>query len=155
MPYAPGSGLLNRISISPDRQWLRSYPDRGGCPSMRRASICLAALGVIALGLPATSSAAEPTASITKFKAKAIPIPKPGGGSWPKTGNILGAGAAAEAEYLIEGSSYGGTGVPPKVGSLPRRRRGGGSRIRHGGSGRGRDRQDPKRRNPADLGGRL
>ena len=86
---------------------------------MRRASICLAALGVIALGLPAVSSAAEPTATIKTFKAKAIPIPKPGGGSWPKTGNILGAGAAVEAEYVIEGSGYGVTAQNPNGGIPP------------------------------------
>jgi hypothetical protein len=104
-PELPGS---RRMSIEQRRENL-----------MRRASICLAALGVIALGLPATSSAAEPTASITKFKAKAIPIPKPGGGSWPKTGNILGAGAAVEAEYTIEGSGYGVTAQNPKGGIPP------------------------------------
>jgi hypothetical protein len=86
---------------------------------MRRASICLAVLGLIALGLPAVSSAAEPTVSITKFKAKAIPVPKPGGGNWPKTGNILGAGAAVEAEYEIAGEGYGATAANPKGGIAP------------------------------------
>jgi hypothetical protein len=86
---------------------------------MRRASICLAVLGLIALGLPAVSSAAEPTVSITKFKAKAIPVPKAGGGNWPKTGNILGAGAAVEAEYEIAGEGYGATAANPKGGIAP------------------------------------
>jgi hypothetical protein len=86
---------------------------------MRRASICLAALGLIALGLPAVSSA-EVTVSITKFTAKAIPVPKPGGGNWPGTGNILGAGAGIEAFYEIDGSGYGATaqkphGSPPPI----------------------------------------
>jgi hypothetical protein len=86
---------------------------------MRRASICLAVLGLIALGLPAVSSAAEPTVSITKFKAKAIPIPKPGGGNWPGTGNILGAGAAVEAEYEFAGEGYGASAANPKGGIAP------------------------------------
>jgi hypothetical protein len=86
---------------------------------MRRASICLAVLGLIALGLPAVSSAAEPTVSITKFKAKAIPVPKPNGGNWPGTGNILGAGAAVEAEYEISGEGYGATTANPKGGIAP------------------------------------
>ena len=86
---------------------------------MRRASICLAVVGVIALSLPALSSAAEPTVSITKFTAKAIPIPKPGGGTWPGTGNILGAGSAVEAEYEIAGEGYGATAANPKGGIAP------------------------------------
>jgi hypothetical protein len=86
---------------------------------MRRASICLAVLGLIALGLPAVSSAAEPTASIVKFKAKAIPVPKKGGGSWAGTGNILGAGAAVEAEYEFAGEGYGPTAAKPSGGIPP------------------------------------
>jgi hypothetical protein len=35
----------------------------------------------MALRLPAVSTAAEPTASITAFKSKAVAIPKPGGGT--------------------------------------------------------------------------
>jgi hypothetical protein len=83
---------------------------------MRRASCCLALLGLLAvLGIPVAASAA-PTVT---FKAKAVPIPKPGGGTYPHTGNILGAGTAFQAEYTISGSGYGATpqnptgGVPP------------------------------------------
>ena len=85
---------------------------------MRRAFTCLALLGLAVLGVPALASA-EPTAQISSFKAKAVPIPKPGGGTWPHTGNILGAGAAVEAEYQITGAGYGVTtqnpagGIPP------------------------------------------
>jgi hypothetical protein len=93
--------------------------NRGEKILMRKASICLAVLGLIALGLPAVSSAAEPTASIVKFKAKAIPVPKKGGGNWPGTGNILGAGAAVEAEYEIAGSGYGATAQKPEGGIPP------------------------------------
>jgi hypothetical protein len=85
---------------------------------MRRASTCLALLGLAVLGLPTVASA-EPTASIKVFKAKAVPIPKPGGGTYPKTGNILGAGAAVEAEYEFEGSGYGETAANPKGGIPP------------------------------------
>ncbi len=87
---------------------------------MRRASTCLALLGSLAvLGLPAAASAA-PTVT---FKSKAVPIPKPGGGTYPHTGNILakhgGLGAALEANFVITGSGYGATpqnpagGIPP------------------------------------------
>ena len=93
--------------------------NRGEKILMRRASICLAVLGLIALGLPAVSSAAEPTASIVKFKAKAIPVPKKGGGNWPGTGNILGAGAAVEAEYEFAGEGYGATAQKPAGGIPP------------------------------------
>ena len=85
---------------------------------MRRALTCLALLGLAVLGVPALASAA-PTAQISSFKAQAVPIPKPGGGTYPHTGNILGAGAALQAEYLITGSGYGVTtqnpagGIPP------------------------------------------
>lgn len=87
---------------------------------MRRASTCLALLGCLAVvGLPAVASAAEPTAGIKVFKAKAVPIPKPGGGTYPHTGNILGAGAAVEAEYVFEGSGYGATPLNPAGGIPP------------------------------------
>jgi hypothetical protein len=87
---------------------------------MRRASTCLALLGSLAvLGLPVAASAA-PTFT---FKTKAVPIPKPGGGTYPHTGNILakhgGLGAALEANFVITGSGYGATpqnpagGIPP------------------------------------------
>ncbi|HWG07420.1 MAG TPA: hypothetical protein VN672_00270 [Solirubrobacteraceae bacterium] len=87
---------------------------------MRRASTCLALLGSLAvLGLPAAASAA-PTVT---FKAKAVPIPKPGGGTYPHTGNILakkgGKGAALEATYVISGSGYGATAQKPEGGIPP------------------------------------
>jgi hypothetical protein len=88
---------------------------------MRRASTCLAVLGLIALGALgfATVAPAEITAKISQFKAKAVPIPKPGGGNFPHTGNILGAGAAVEADYSIEGSGYGVTAQNPNGGIPP------------------------------------
>jgi len=72
---------------------------------MRKASSCLAVLGlsVIALALP-SFAAATPTVT---FKAKAVPI-----SGYPHTGNILGAGAALQAEYTIEGNEYGGHPPP-------------------------------------------
>ena len=42
---------------------------------MRRASTCLALLGLAVLGVPGLASAA-PTAQISTFKAKAVPIAK-------------------------------------------------------------------------------
>jgi hypothetical protein len=82
---------------------------------MRRASTCLAVLGLAVLGLPGVASAA-PTVTL---KTKAVPIPKPGGGVWPGTGNILGAGAAEEAEFQISGSGYGATPQNPSGGIPP------------------------------------
>jgi hypothetical protein len=73
---------------------------------MRKASSCLAVLGlaVLALALPGVA-AATPTVT---FKAAAVPIP-----GFPHTGNIKGAGAAVEAEFHISGTEYGG--FPPPL----------------------------------------
>ena len=73
---------------------------------MRRASTCLAVMGVslVVLALPSFAGAI-PTVT---FKAKAVPIEH-----FPHTGNILGAGAALQAEYTISGNEYGG--YPPPL----------------------------------------
>jgi hypothetical protein len=76
---------------------------------MRRASTCLAVLALAALALPAVVSAAPEV----KLKAVAIPIPKPGGGTYPGTGNFYGKGAAVEVEYKIASKEYGG--FPPPI----------------------------------------
>jgi len=79
---------------------------------MRRASTCLAVLGLAMLALSGTASA---TPTVT-FEAKAVPI-----AGFPHTGNILGAGAAVQAEFTIAGTEYGGYS-PPLIGvnvSLP------------------------------------
>ncbi len=73
---------------------------------MRRASTCLALLGLAILGSPVAASAA-PTVT---FKATAVPIP-----GFPHTGNILGAGAAVKFEWTIKGTEYGGF-QPPLIG---------------------------------------
>ncbi len=73
---------------------------------MRRASTCLAVLGLAVLAL-ASVAAAAPT---VKFKAVAVPIK-----GFPGTGNILGAGTALQAEYVIEGTEYQGS-PPPIIG---------------------------------------
>ena len=93
---------------------------------MRRASTCLALLGCLAVAVPAAASADEPTVTIKKFKAFAVPIPKdptkPSAGNYPHTGNILpskgGLGTALEAEYEFEGSGYGTSPLNPK-GQIP------------------------------------
>ncbi len=79
---------------------------------MRRASTCLAVIGLAVLALSGTASA---TPTVT-FEAKAVPI-----AGFPHTGNIFGAGAAVQAEFTIAGSEYGGYS-PPLIGvnvSLP------------------------------------
>jgi hypothetical protein len=70
---------------------------------MRRASTCLALLGLAVLGLSASASAA-PTITL---KGEAVPIP-----GFPHTGNILGAGTAFKATYTISGTEYGGFPAP-------------------------------------------
>jgi hypothetical protein len=73
---------------------------------MRRVWIVLA--GCLLAALAAANSAdAAPT---VKFKAAAVPIK-----GFPHTGNILGAGAAVQAEYKISGTEYGGF-PPPLIG---------------------------------------
>src|ERR1700692_1644520 len=71
---------------------------------MRRASSCMAVLALALMALPAVASAL-PTVT---FKAKAVPI-----AGFPHTGNILGAGAADQAEYTISGTEY--LGSPPPI----------------------------------------
>ncbi len=71
---------------------------------MRRAFTCLALLGLAAMGLSASASAA-PTVTL---KAQAVPIP-----GFPGTGNKLGAGAAVKTEFTISGTEYGG--FPPPL----------------------------------------
>jgi len=85
---------------------------------MRRASTCLAVLGLIALAAPALAAAEEvPTPTITKFIAKAVPVP-----GVPGTGNFYAKGASVEVEYEIAGTGYGATpqnpsgGIPPLSG---------------------------------------
>ena len=73
---------------------------------MRRALACLISVGFAVLALAATASAV-PT---VKFKATAVPIP-----GFKGTGNILGAGAAVQAEYQISGTEYAGS-PPPIIG---------------------------------------
>jgi hypothetical protein len=70
---------------------------------MRRASICLALLGLAVLGLPAAASAIP----VVTFKAKAVPIQ-----GFPHTGNYLGAGAAEQVEWTITGNEYAGFAWP-------------------------------------------
>src|ERR1700753_985942 len=103
---------MQGISMSPGRPPLKRYPDRGGPVHqqrrdipMRKASSCLAVLGlaVLALALPGVAAATPPVT----FKAQAVPIP-----GFPHTGNIFGAGAAVEAEYTTSGPEYGGFRPP-------------------------------------------
>ena len=74
---------------------------------MRKAIIFMALAGATAtLGL------AQPALGAPKvtLKAKAVPI-----SGFPHTGNILGAGAAVQAEFTISGTEYGGF-PPPLIG---------------------------------------
>jgi hypothetical protein len=73
---------------------------------MRRASACLAVLGLALAAMSGTASAL-PT---VKFKSAAVPIP-----GFPGTGNHFGAGAALKTEYEISGTEYFGS-PPPIIG---------------------------------------
>jgi hypothetical protein len=73
---------------------------------LRKASTCLAVLGLAVLAVPAAASATP----VVTFKAVAVPIP-----GFPHTGNILGAGAAVRFEWKIKANEYGGF-PPPLVG---------------------------------------
>ncbi|MEA2200493.1 MAG: hypothetical protein QOI89_1089 [Solirubrobacteraceae bacterium] len=53
---------------------------------------------------------AATAAPVVTLKAKAVPI-----SGFPHTGNILGAGAAVQAEFTITGTEYGGF-PPPLIG---------------------------------------
>ena len=52
-----------------------------------------------------------------------MPIPKPGGGTYPHTGNISpskgGLGTALEANFVISGSGYGASAAKPEGGIPP------------------------------------
>jgi hypothetical protein len=72
---------------------------------LRRASLCIALIGALALGVTGVASAA-PTLTLV---SKAVPIP-----GFPHTGNILGAGAADEFKVEIHGTEATG-GVPSQV----------------------------------------
>jgi hypothetical protein len=72
----------------------------------------LVCLAIAAVSLPAAAFAA-PKVTV---KAKILPVLKnpasPKGASYPKTGNILGAGASVEAQMTISGTEYGGFPSP-------------------------------------------
>ena len=82
---------------------------------MRKRFTMAAVLGVLAVLAVPMSASAAPT---VKFRARAVPIPKPGGGVYAHTGNILGAGAALQAEFTIAGAGYGATAQDP-LGGVP------------------------------------
>jgi hypothetical protein len=84
---------------------------------MRKLLVVSLALSALTLlTLPAASLGA---AAIASFKAKAVSVPKPGGGVFPHTGNCLGCAAAVEAEYTLSGSGYGATAQNPNGGIPP------------------------------------
>lgn len=77
-----------------------------------RATSVLACLVLAAIALPVAAGAA-PKVSV---KAKVLPVPiNPSSAkskSYPKTGNILGAGASVETQFTISGTEYGGFPSP-------------------------------------------
>ncbi len=79
---------------------------------IRRTVPIFACLAVMAVGLPAIAQAA-PKVSVS---AKILPVPiNPSSAkspSYPKTGNILGAGASVETQFTISGTEYGGFPSP-------------------------------------------
>jgi hypothetical protein len=84
---------------------------------MRKASTCLALLGLGVLGVAASLPAAASAAPTVTLKAVPVPVPinpsKAHSPNYPGTGDILGAPAAVEAEVAISGTEYGG--FPPPL----------------------------------------
>jgi len=72
----------------------------------------LACLALAAVTLPSVAGAAP----LVSVKAKILPVPiNPASAkskSYPKTGNILGAGASVETRFTISGTEYGGFPSP-------------------------------------------
>jgi hypothetical protein len=76
---------------------------------IRRVTTFPALFGIVALtGLAALPSLGSATPVVT-LKARVVPIP-----GFPHTGNVLGAGAAVEFHYTIEGHEVTG-GVPSQL----------------------------------------
>lgn len=94
------------------RVWNHRFARRGGRSCTLGLLVGLVCLAVAAVSLPAAAFAA-PKVTV---KAKILPVLKnpssPKGGSYPKTGNILGAGASVEAQMTISGTEYGGFPSP-------------------------------------------
>jgi hypothetical protein len=90
------------------------YKSQSPSPHLRPLGLTsiLACLAVIAVGLPAGAQAA-PKVTV---KAKVLPVPiNPASAkskNYPKTGNILGAGASVETQFTISGTEYGGFPSP-------------------------------------------
>jgi hypothetical protein len=84
----------------------------GACRRSLGVTLILACLAVMAVGLPAVAQAA-PKVTV---KAKVLPVPiNPASAkskNYPKTGNILGAGASVETQFTISGTEYGGFPSP-------------------------------------------
>jgi hypothetical protein len=91
------------------------YPRRANGhsrPPVSRLVSILACLAAVAMALP-TASLAAPKVTVT---AKVLPVPiNPASAkskTYPKTGNILGAGASVETKFKISGTEYGGFPLP-------------------------------------------
>lgn len=80
---------------------------------MTRSTVSiLACLALMAANLP-TSAQAAPKVTV---KAKVLPVPinpsSANSRTYPKTGNILGAGASVETQITVSGTEYGGFPSP-------------------------------------------
>jgi hypothetical protein len=88
------------------------FAHRGKRPHTISLLVGLVCLAIAVVSLP-TAAFAAPNVTV---KAKILPVLKnpasPKGGSYPKTGNILGAGASVEAQMTISGTEYGGFPSP-------------------------------------------
>jgi hypothetical protein len=81
-------------------------------PRAFRITSILACLAITAVALP-TATQAAPKVTV---KARVLPVPINPASSksptYPKTGNILGAGASVETQFTISGTEYGGFPAP-------------------------------------------
>jgi hypothetical protein len=110
MPRSKDASGSNRVTRANRQNSRRTWGHtRKGTLRVAQALACMA---LAAIGLPAAASAA-PKVSV---KAKVLPVPiNPGSAkskNYPKTGNILGAGASVETQFTISGTEYGGFPSP-------------------------------------------
>jgi hypothetical protein len=111
-PRSLNSSGLQRRSAGQQGHNHQSTSRHGRPHMLRIASILACWLTIAAVGMPAVTQAA-PKVTV---KAKVLPVPinpaSPKSKNYPKTGNILGAGASVETLFTISGTEYGGFPSP-------------------------------------------
>jgi hypothetical protein len=107
------SSAVHRDAAEAQRRNRRLQPTGARSrPRALRITLTLASVTIAAVGLPAVA----PAAPKVTVKAKVLPVLMNPASSksrtYPKTGNILGAGASVETTFQISGTEYGGFPSP-------------------------------------------